>query len=213
MEQPATGRYISRRLWETFAYPDPEPAVLDRLEGTWKGSGHSIRELVRTILLSDEFLSERAYRAKVRSPIELVVGVIRGMELEPGRDMAVGAGGGRGGRSGFYTAMDQVLFEPPNVAGWPGGAAWLSSSTFFARVNFLDQLLFPRGRPLAGMPAVGGGSADALVAAVAARLVDGKPGDASRRAIVEHVASLKTPAEQAAAAVYLVAASPEFQVI
>jgi hypothetical protein len=105
-----------------------------------------------------------------------------------------------------------VVFEPPSVAGWPGGPAWLSSSTWFARLNFLDQLLFPRGRPVA-LPAIRGGTPEAIVDAVAARLVDGEMATAAREAIVGHVAKVADAAERAATAAYLVAASPEFQLI
>ena len=213
MEQAATGRYVCTRLWEEFAYADPEPELIDTLEAAWRGSGHSIREVVRAILLSDEFYSERAYRGKVRSPIEMLVGLARGMEMDLSRDIAVGTGAARSGRSNFYAAMDQVLFEPPNVAGWPGGAAWLSSSTFFARVNFLDELLFPRGRGVVTFQAVSGLAGEALVDSVSERLVDSSLSDASRTAISAFVDGITNPNERVANAVYLVAASPEFQLI
>jgi uncharacterized protein (DUF1800 family) len=209
MQQPATGRFICTRLWEELAYPGVDGATLDRLVAVWDSKGHSVREVVRAILTSDAFYSERAYFAKVRSPIELVTGVVRGLEIDTPFEITQ-ARGRQGG--GFYTAMDQVLFEPPNVAGWPGGAAWLSSATWFARLNFLDQFFFPRGRALA-LPAIGGATAEAAVDAIAARLVDGQLEGARRAAVIEHVATIRDAAERAATAAYLVAGSPEFQLI
>lgn len=213
MEQPATGRYVCRRLWEQFAYADPEPDVIAPVEAAWDASGHSIREVVRAILMSDAFYSERAYRGKVRSPIELVIGLVRGMEIDLSRDISVGTGTARRGRSNFYAAMDQVLYEPPNVAGWPGGPAWLSSSTFFARMNFLDELLFPRGRGLVRFPELSELAADELVPAVAERLVDDDLAAPGRAAIAALAGGSADPDERATTAVYLVAASPEFQLI
>lgn len=212
MEQEATARFVTTRLFEEFAYPGPSAAVIDRLVNVWKSNGADIRAVLRAILVSDEFSSEQAYRSKVRSPVEFIVGLVRGLELES-TFTALGANGGRGAYSP-YRAMDQVLFEPPSVAGWPGGPAWISSSTFFARANFLDQLFWPRnGRP-AEIPALRGlTSAEDLVDGAAARLVDGDITAAGREAIAAHASTVRDPAERAATVAYLVAASPEYQLI
>jgi uncharacterized protein (DUF1800 family) len=212
MEQPITGRYITTRLWEELAYGDPEPGIVDRLVKTWDSSGHSVREVVRAILMSDEFYSERAYFGKVRSPIELVVGVVRGLEIDFLFQNASPDARGRAAGARYYATMDQVLFEPPNVAGWPGGERWLSSSTFFARVNFLDQVLFPRGRGLQ-IPALAGATSAAVLDAATARLVDGGVAGSSRDALIAHLDGIRDPAERAATAAYLVASSPQFQLI
>jgi hypothetical protein len=137
--------------------------------------------------------------------------MVRGLEIDFTRQTQQLVQGARG-RSGFYQGMDQVLFEPPNVAGWPGGAAWLSSSTFFARANFIDELLFPRGRPLA-LPAITATGGEGIVDEVTARLVDGNVSVAARDAMAAHVATIGDRAEAVATAAYLVAASPEFQLI
>jgi len=107
--------------------------------------------------------------------------------------------------------MDQVLFEPHNVAGWPGGSTWLSSSTFFARVNFADQLLFPNGRP-AKVPALAAATTtEEMVSIALDRLVDGNTTQESRDALTSFAASIKTPEERAATVAYLVLSSPEYQ--
>jgi uncharacterized protein (DUF1800 family) len=211
MEQPATGRFIVTRLFSEFAYDDPAPEVVDRLAKIWESSGHDTREVVRAILVSDEFYSEEAYRAKVRSPIELVVGLIRGLEIEFSFQNA-GDGGRGGAHASYYAGMDQVLFEPPSVAGWPGGQTWLSSSTLFARLNFLDQVLFPRGQALR-LAAVTPASSAATIDDVAGRLVDGNLADAARAELIAHLDTIRDPAERTATAAYLIAGSPEFQLI
>ncbi len=63
MKQAATGRFIARRLFSEFAYRDPDEATVDRLAKVWDASGHNVKEVVRAILVSDEFYSMRAYRA------------------------------------------------------------------------------------------------------------------------------------------------------
>lgn len=204
MQQPAAGRFITTRLFQEFANYDPASATIDRLVGVWESSGHSIKAIVRTVLVSDEFYSQRSYRGFVRSPVELLVGAVRGLELETDFS-AVGSQDFRG--------MNQALFEPPNVAGWPGGDTWLSSSTLFARANFLDTFLFPRSRPNA-VPALSPATtSEELVDTALKALVDANVPAATRQALVDYSATIVEPTARAAAVAYLVLASPEFQLI
>lgn len=112
--------------------------------------------------------------------------------------------------------MNQVLFEPLSVAGWPKGAAWLSSGTLFARANFADALLYGPGKQqmkqIPPIPAlVSSTTPEALVDAALDRLVDGEVEQQTRDALVAHAQTVADPAERAADVAYLVAASPEFQ--
>ncbi len=213
LEQPATGRYLTRRLFRFFVHPEPSDEELEPLVATWDESGHEIRAVVRSILLSESFASTRAYRAIVRSPVEFVVGLLRGLEIDPGDLFA-----GEGRRSAAmltraYVAMDQLLFNPPNVAGWPGGAAWLSSSTFFARLNFLDAALFPEGRPREVPLLAGRSDPDELLDVLAYVFLDGNLRDAARAVMRDHLREISDPHARRATAAYLVLASPDYQLI
>src|SRR5439155_9235362 len=88
----------------------------------------------RAIFTSPAFFSERAYRAKVKSPAEFIAGMARALQVETDA------------LNFQFSAqrMGQTLFNPPNVAGWPGGAAWLAASTWLARLNHAGQLLSNR---------------------------------------------------------------------
>ena len=209
MKQPAAGRFITTRLFTEFANFNPEPETIGRLVGVWDSSGHDIKAIVRAILVSDEFYSEASYRGLVRSPVEFMVGAMRGLELKPT------AQGIRPVANKLIQGMGQVLFEPPNVAGWPGGSAWLSSGTFFARVNFLDQFLMsapPRDAPAQVLPALANAStAEDTVTAALSVFVDNNVPDATRQAIIEHAKTISNPSDRAAAVAYLVLASPEYQ--
>ncbi|MEO8539232.1 MAG: DUF1800 domain-containing protein [bacterium] len=203
MEQPATARFITKRLFSEFAYRNPDEATVGKLVDVWNSSNHDTRAVVRAILVSDEFYSLRAYRSLVRSPIEFIIGAVRGLELEADFLQI----------EQTSQSMDQRLYEPPSVAGWPGGEVWLSSGTFFARVNFLDSFLRARNRPLP-VPALSGlTSAEEIVDAALARLVDGNVLPASRDAIVAHAKTISNPQDRASSVAYLVLSSPEFQLI
>lgn len=203
MKQPATARFITKRLFSEFAYRDPDPATIDRLVEVWNSSNHNVKAVVRAILTSDEFYSRRAYRALVRSPLEFMVGAVRGLEVESDWLTVEQSAAG----------MDQRLYEPPSVAGWPGGEVWLSSGTFFGRVNFLDATLFPKNKAVAIPSLSSQATAEATVDEALRRLVDDDIAPEARQSIYAYARTITNPQERAAAVAYLVLASPEYQLI
>lgn len=126
--------FISRKLFTFFVYENPSNADLQPLVDAYEKSGHSMREVMRTLLLSPQFSSTKAYRSRLKSPVEFTVGALRALDVQYS-----GAG-----LPAMTTAMGQTLFEVPNVAGWPGdkvSALWMNSGTWMARLNYIDTLL------------------------------------------------------------------------
>ena len=135
---PATPWFLSRKLFTFFVYENPSSDDLKPLVDTYVQSNHNMGEVMRTLLLSPQFSSTKAYRNRIKSPIEYTVGVLRALNIK-----SAGMG-----LPTITTLMGQTLFDPPNVAGWPGdkvSALWLNSGTWMARLNFIDALLV-RGR-------------------------------------------------------------------
>jgi len=103
---------------------------------TYVQSGHDMGKVMRTLLLSPQFSSEKAYRSRLKSPVEFVVGAYRALNMSSANNGA--------GLPAMSTAMGQTLFDAPNVAGWPGdkvSALWMNSGTWLARLNYIDMLL------------------------------------------------------------------------
>ena len=96
---------------------------------------------MRTLLSSEAFYSEEAMFSLVKSPVELVVGVVRMLEVEPEDVHALAQAA---------EMMGQNLFQPPNVKGWDGGLKWINTATLFARYNF--AALFVKGTGQGGHP-------------------------------------------------------------
>ncbi len=130
-EQPAAPRWFARKLLEFFVYMDPEPALVDGVAQQLVRSNFELRPVMATLLRSNVFFSDRAYRALVKSPVEFVVGThqLFGVPQVLPQELAT------------LRAMGQVLFYPPNVKGWDGGAAWLNSATILTRENFANALV------------------------------------------------------------------------
>jgi uncharacterized protein (DUF1800 family) len=139
VEQPASAKYIVKRLFSFFVYPDPSDADLKPFIDAYMSNGKSIRSVVEAMFKSDVFYSPRAYRAIVKSPVEFAVGAIKAVNGQQ-RVAELTAGGGQPRLGGVVGVMGQALYEPPNVAGWPGNAAWLNASTMFARLNFVNAI-------------------------------------------------------------------------
>lgn len=208
--QPATAAYVGRKLWRFFAVPDPTPALVDRTTEAYFASDRSIAEMVRTILLSEEMYSPEAYRWRVKSPVELVIGAERALELSaPLRR-----------EPQFTKQMGQLLFDPPNPAGWPEGGAWINSNTILGRANFANELTRARGRavfdPLASLERYGAtGSAEEIADFLLDLLVGGDADARTREVLIEHLGGahhfdLETAARDGslAGAVYLVLTMP-----
>src|SRR5690348_2399206 len=70
---PATARFISRELAQRFVADDPPPALIDRMAKTFRETGGDIRAVLATMFNSKEFFSQGAYRAKVKTPFEMIV--------------------------------------------------------------------------------------------------------------------------------------------
>ncbi len=130
LRQPAAHRFMARQLFEWFAYDGPSEETVARLAQVFRESSYSIKAVVRSIFTSPEFYSDRAYRAKVKGPVEFVVGLYRTLGLNADRASLQDAA----------TVMGQTLLDPPDVSGWPGGEAWFSSTTLLSRLNYVNRI-------------------------------------------------------------------------
>jgi uncharacterized protein (DUF1800 family) len=151
--RPATARRLSRLLWSFFVWDNPSDSDIQPLVDTYNHSGHQIGAMVKAMVTSQAFFSDKAYRARVKSPVEFVVGAVRAMDLAPNRQAL-------GFMAESMLTMGQTLFDPPNVAGWPGdklSSTWISTQAWITRVNFINTLL----EGTTG--ALGGGAQDSVL--------------------------------------------------
>jgi uncharacterized protein (DUF1800 family) len=79
---PSTAHFIATKLVRRFVSDTPPPALVDRAADRFRQTDGDLREVMRTILTSAEFLSPEVYRVKVKTPFEFVVSAIRATEAE-----------------------------------------------------------------------------------------------------------------------------------
>jgi uncharacterized protein (DUF1800 family) len=135
-------RFLVRKLYHFFIseIATPPDSLLKPLCERFRHSDYDIADLVRTMLGSRHFYSAHAFRQRIKSPVEYVMGAVQALcrryqegepEYRPIPQQVLVAP---------LEAMGQPLFAPPNVKGWPGGRTWLNTSTMLERDNFAQAL-------------------------------------------------------------------------
>jgi len=160
LTQRACAQFIGRKLWQFFVEDDPSPEIVEAVAGRIRGHNYEIQPVLREMLNSQEFFSERAMRTQIKSPVQHLVQTAKLLETNlPSPFVSQNA----------LRQMGQTLFAPPNVKGWDGGKAWISTSTLLFRYNFANYLINgddflapkpgrrPQGADLAFRRRVGGG--------------------------------------------------------
>ncbi|MGH7616789.1 MAG: DUF1800 domain-containing protein [Gemmatimonadaceae bacterium] len=125
---PATAHFISTKLARHFVSDDPPPALVDRCAATFRRTDGDIRETMRCIVTSPEFFSRAAYRAKVKTPFELVASALRAMGAQPDTTPR---------QAQLVNQLGQPIFGRLTPDGWPDrGDAWMNSGAIMNRINF-----------------------------------------------------------------------------
>ncbi|MGE4602279.1 MAG: DUF1800 domain-containing protein [Planctomycetota bacterium] len=132
LAQSACPRWISRRFWIEFVSPTPDDTVIEKWAQALVKNDWQLKSLLRTVLISDAFWAQENRGSLVKSPVDLVIGTIRSLQLEQ-------APAGQALR--IIGRLGQQLFDPPNVAGWPGGEQWIDATTLLGRRRFLSTEL------------------------------------------------------------------------
>ncbi|MBV9125472.1 MAG: DUF1800 domain-containing protein [Planctomycetes bacterium] len=127
LEQKSAAPFLTAKLFRFLVSETipPEPALIEPLAEQFRQSDYDFGGLVRTVLRSNLFFSPRVYRTRIKSPVDFLVGIVRGLE-------------GRPNTINLATALEQLgqnLFYPPSVKGWDGGTAWLNAQTLLFRQN------------------------------------------------------------------------------
>ena len=137
LAQPSTAEFIVAKLWREFVSPTPDPARVRAIAVDFRNSWR-IDRTVAALLNQPEVTRRDEDNALVKSPVDLVVGLLRqsGGALAVPNAAAVALAG-----------MGQNLFAPPNVRGWPGGDAWINTTTLLARKQFIERSLAVQAMP------------------------------------------------------------------
>lgn len=131
LENKQTANFIANKVYRYFVNEQPDKALVDWLAKRFYDSNYDISALMKDIFSSDWFYDEKNIGAKIKSPVELIVGIRRAVPMEIQNEEV---------QLLFQRLLGQLLFYPPNVAGWPGGTNWIDSSSLMLRMR-LPQMI------------------------------------------------------------------------
>ncbi len=131
LEQSACAEFMARKLWRFYVNDAPTDAEVAEFAATLRAHKYQITPTLRRLFLSEAFYRKENIRAQIKSPVVFLAQLTRQLGLQD-LPPPILLGGMR--------EMGQQLLLPPNVAGWPGGAAWINTNTLFARYNMAGVL-------------------------------------------------------------------------
>ena len=132
LEQPAAATFLVTKVYRFFVSDVPDPARIEPLAGAFRKSGYDIADLMERLLSADWFYDPANVGSHIKSPVELLAGIRRTLNVKIDNPLPL---------LGYQKALGQTLFQPPNVAGWPGGRSWIDSSSLLLRLQ-LPAILF-----------------------------------------------------------------------
>lgn len=142
--QPACGRFIASKLIVYFGASDSDGQLRERMARIFRDSGSEIRPMLKELFTAPEFYAPAVRGDHVKSPVRLLVGACRDLELVGPVTPALAQ---------LTVPLGQELFNPPTVKGWPDGTAWIGASTLALRGRLGEALI--DGQPLTGTEPLG----------------------------------------------------------
>ena len=133
LDQPATPEFICTKLLRYFVTDDEDlpPELVPPLAKRFRDAGLVTAPVLEMIFSSRLFYSEAVLARKVRSPVELGIGLLRSLDATANMVQL----------SNHLRELGQLVFYPPNVKGWSGGKTWINSSTLLGRANLVRSVV------------------------------------------------------------------------
>lgn len=126
LDKKETAKFIVTKIYKFFVNEKVDFKIVQVLSEEFYDSEYDIKKLMTSIFTSKWFFKEENIGTKIKSPIELMVGIMRilPMQIEKPENLTV-----------YQKLLGQMLLYPPNVAGWPSGKAWIDSSSLMLRLQ------------------------------------------------------------------------------
>ena len=129
---PSTAKFISKKLAQRFVADAPPASLVDRMAATFTKTDGDLRAVLQTMFASPEFFSEGAWRAKFKSPLEVVVSAARALNADVTDTFVLAQ---------RISDLGQPLYGKVEPTGYPNtGETWTSSAGILGRIDFASAL-------------------------------------------------------------------------
>lgn len=132
LDDKQTAQYVCSKIYRYFVNETPHTARINQLADVFYKSQYDIKTLLQTLFSADWFYEPQNIGCLIKSPVELLAGIKRQLGVEYANPKTLLLA---------QRKMGQLLFMPPNVAGWPGGKVWIDSSTLMFRLRLASLML------------------------------------------------------------------------
>lgn len=132
LERRETAKFITQKIYRYFVNEQIDEARVNELANYFYRNDYDIGKLMRTIFESKWFYKKENVGCKFKSPVEYMAGLMKHLNVNfelPASLLFA------------QRSLGQTLFNPPNVAGWPGGKTWIDNSSLMLRLNMGAYLL------------------------------------------------------------------------
>ncbi len=137
LDRKETAHFIAGKAYKYFVNQEnPDQQIIAQLGEKFYSSGYEISVLMHEIFSSDWFYDPKNMENRIKSPVELLVGLKRDFKLcfdDPEVQIKI------------QQILGQLLFQPPNVSGWGGGRNWIDSTTITERLKLPLAIFYASG--------------------------------------------------------------------
>ncbi len=130
--------FICQKLYQYFVYDEPNPDVIGVLAATFKANNFAIKPVLKQLFKSEHFFEDAVMDARIKDPVDCFIPVLRSLGLSYPEDFTEDT---LNFIANAMRAMGQELFNPVDVAGWPGYRSWINENTLAFRWGYVSQLL------------------------------------------------------------------------
>lgn len=132
LEREETAVFIAGKVFRFFVSSEDDNLKIKELAGVFRDSDYDISSMMYHLFTSDWFYDPAYVASRIKSPVELLAGLAGQLHITDLPTVGVVA---------IQRILGQQLFNPPNVAGWPGDRTWIDNSTLLTRLNLASGLL------------------------------------------------------------------------
>jgi hypothetical protein len=134
-EQPVTAEYLAGKIYRFVVRDELSTELRQKLGGVLRSHDYEVKPLLAAIFASRDFYSEASYGGHIKGPVEHMVAMMKHLDVDeiPGVPDF----------NQSTISMGQQLLNPPSVAGWAGGTAWITPGLLIARGNIARDVLIP----------------------------------------------------------------------
>ena len=132
VSHPSTAKFIARKLAVKFVNDNPSEAFVNRVANAFTRSNGDIKTTLRALFSDNEFFAPKNYRAKIKTPFELMISSMRALGTKTN---------GSQGLIALLTRMGEPLYGYQAPTGYPDTAAdWVNTGALLERMNFAVAL-------------------------------------------------------------------------